>query len=75
MVDGRIADAGTYELGAAAIRPAKTPVFYYLEIPPFLFCTVVKRIADVGPTGNVQAVIEKPFGQWLRIAMVERFGS
>jgi hypothetical protein len=40
---------------------ARTPVFY-LEIPPFLFGTVVAGLADAGLTENARVVVEKPFG-------------
>jgi glucose-6-phosphate 1-dehydrogenase len=46
---------------AAAIKGAEQPVFY-LEIPPFLFGTVVKGLADAGLTGQARVVVEKPFG-------------
>ena len=42
-------DAETFERVAAAIGGARTPVFY-LEIPPFLFGTVIKGLADAGLT-------------------------
>ena len=48
---GDFADADTYERVAAAITDARSPVFY-LEIPPFLFGTVVKGLADAGLTKN-----------------------
>ena len=48
-VSGDFADAATYERVAAAIADAKNPVFY-LEIPPFLFGTVIKGLADAGLT-------------------------
>ena len=38
-----------------------SPVFY-LEIPPFLFGTVVKGLAEAGLTKNARVVVEKPFG-------------
>ena len=44
-----------------AIKGAGTPVFY-LEIPPFLFGTVVKSLSDAGLTGSARIVVEKPFG-------------
>jgi glucose-6-phosphate 1-dehydrogenase len=58
---GDFADAGTYERVGTAIKGAEHPVFY-LEIPPFLFGTVVKGLADAGLTNNARVVIEKPFG-------------
>ena len=43
------------------------PVFY-LEIPPFLFGTVVKGLAEAGLTENARVVVEKPFGHDLESA-------
>src|SRR2546430_1883319 len=60
-VAGDFSDASTYERVAAAIPGARNPVFY-LEIPPFLFGTVIKGLADVGLTENARVVVEKPFG-------------
>ena len=58
----------TYERVAARDRRrAQTPVFY-LEIPPFLFGTVVKGLAEAGLTGNARVVVEKPFGHDLASA-------
>ena len=44
-----------------AIEGARRPVFY-LEIPPFLFGTVVEGLAEAGLTKNARVVVEKPFG-------------
>ena len=52
---------------ADAIGGASTPVFY-LEIPPFLFGTVVKGLADAGLTESARVVVEKPFGHDLASA-------
>src|SRR6266545_2967840 len=60
-VEGDFADAATYERVADAISGARTPVFY-LEIPPFLFGTVVKGLAEAGLTTDARVVVEKPFG-------------
>jgi glucose-6-phosphate 1-dehydrogenase len=60
-VSGDFSDASTYERVAEAIDGAKLPVFY-LEIPPFLFGTVVKGLAEAGLTKNARIVVEKPFG-------------
>jgi glucose-6-phosphate 1-dehydrogenase len=60
-VQGDFADAATYERVSTAIKGAAHPVFY-LEIPPFLFGTVVKGLADAGITDNARVVVEKPFG-------------
>jgi glucose-6-phosphate 1-dehydrogenase len=66
-VAGDFADAATYKRVAAAINDAKTPVFY-LEIPPFLFATVVKGLSEAGLTKDARVVVEKPFGHDLASA-------
>jgi glucose-6-phosphate 1-dehydrogenase len=60
-VRGDFAAASTYELVGEAIKGARTPVFY-LEIPPFLFATVVKGLHEAGLTDSARVVVEKPFG-------------
>ena len=60
------ADA-TYDAVRAALGGAKRPLFY-LEIPPFLFATVVKGLARVGLTESARVAIEKPFGHDLASA-------
>ena len=60
-LSGDFAESGTYERVASAIPDAKSPVFY-LEIPPFLFGTVIAGLADAGLTENARVVVEKPFG-------------
>ena len=60
-VQGDFADDATYKKVGAAIKGASCPVFY-LEIPPFLFATVVKGLADAGLTKSGRVVVEKPFG-------------
>jgi glucose-6-phosphate 1-dehydrogenase len=60
-VQGDFADASTYERLGEAIKGARTPVFY-LEIPPFLFATVVKGLAEARLTDSARVVVEKPFG-------------
>ena len=58
---GDFADPATYARLAAALDGKTQPVFY-LEIPPSLFGTVVKRLAEVDLTKNARVVVEKPFG-------------
>jgi glucose-6-phosphate 1-dehydrogenase len=60
-VSGDFTDASMYERVGAAISGARTPVFY-LEIPPFLFGTVVKGLSEAGLTKTGRVVVEKPFG-------------
>ena len=66
-VAGDFSDAATYERVAEAIDGAESPVFY-LEIPPFLFGTVVKGLSEAGLTENARVVVEKPFGHDLASA-------
>jgi glucose-6-phosphate 1-dehydrogenase len=66
-VAGDFGDAATYERVAAAIKGTRTPVFY-LEIPPFLFGTVIKGLAEAGLTKDARVVVEKPFGHDLTSA-------
>jgi glucose-6-phosphate 1-dehydrogenase len=68
-VQGDFADDATYKKVSAAIHGASCPVFY-LEIPPFLFATVVKGLADAGLTKSGRVVVEKPFGHDLESARV-----
>jgi glucose-6-phosphate 1-dehydrogenase len=60
-VSGDFTDAATYARVGDAIKGANDPVFY-LEIPPFLFGTVVKGLAEAGLTEAARIVVEKPFG-------------
>jgi glucose-6-phosphate 1-dehydrogenase len=66
-VPGDFGDADTYARVAAALKGATSPVFY-LEIPPFLFGTVVKGLAEAGLTDGGRVVVEKPFGNDLASA-------
>src|SRR5579871_3630150 len=66
-VSGDFSDAATYERVGIAIKGAERPVFY-LEIPPFLFATVVKGLSDAELTKNARVVVEKPFGHDLQSA-------
>ena len=66
-VQGDFGDDATYQRVGEAIKGAKNPVFY-LEIPPFLFSTVVKGLSEAGLTANARVVVEKPFGHDLESA-------
>jgi glucose-6-phosphate 1-dehydrogenase len=66
-VQGDFSDADTYQRVAAAIKGAVLPVFY-LEIPPFLFATVVKGLAGADLVSTGRVVVEKPFGHDLESA-------
>src|SRR3954463_9140165 len=54
-VSGDFNDPATYGRGAAAIGDAEPPVFS-LEIPPFLFGTVVESLTTAGLTGTARIV-------------------
>jgi glucose-6-phosphate 1-dehydrogenase len=66
-VQGDFGDAATYGRVGQAIKGARLPVFY-LEIPPFLFSTVVKGLSEAGLTKTARVVVEKPFGHDLESA-------
>ena len=60
-VRGDFSDAETYKQVGAAIAGTHSPVFY-LEIPPYLFGTVVQGLSEAGLTEGARVVVEKPFG-------------
>ncbi len=66
-VHGDFADPATYRQVADAVGGATCPVSY-LEIPPFLFATTVKGLAEAGLIRNGRVVVEKPFGHDLASA-------
>ena len=66
-VQGDFSDGAMYGRVGKAIEGKTTPVFY-LEIPPFLFATVIKGLAEAGLTKTARVVVEKPFGNDLASA-------
>jgi glucose-6-phosphate 1-dehydrogenase len=64
---GDFGDPETFERLAGVLKGARSPVFY-LEIPPFLFGTVVKGLSGAGLLENARVVVEKPFGHDLESA-------
>jgi glucose-6-phosphate 1-dehydrogenase len=66
-VQGDFSDASLYKRVGEAIEGTRAPVFY-LEIPPSLFATVVKGLAEAGLTKTARVVVEKPFGHDLASA-------
>jgi glucose-6-phosphate 1-dehydrogenase len=66
-VHGDFTKPDTFEHVAKALGDAKQPVFY-LEIPPFLFATVIKGLSEAGLTKHARVVVEKPFGHDLESA-------
>ncbi len=66
-VSGDLEDPATYERVRDAMGGATSPV-HYLEIPPFLFATVVRGLAGAGLATNARVIVEKPFGHDLASA-------
>ena len=66
-VSGDFADAATFQRVGEAIKGFECPVFY-LEIPPSLFATVVKGLAEADLIKAGRVVVEKPFGHDLASA-------
>src|SRR3954447_1557911 len=66
-LSGDFGDPATFERLATVLREPQSPVFY-LEIPPFLFGTVIKGLGDAGLTKDARVVVEKPFGHDLESA-------
>jgi glucose-6-phosphate 1-dehydrogenase len=66
-VSGDFADPETFERLARVLEGRHVPV-YYLEIPPFLFGTVVKGLAGADLIDGARVVVEKPFGHDLTSA-------
>jgi glucose-6-phosphate 1-dehydrogenase len=73
-IQGDFGDAGTFGRVAAALDGKRAPVFY-LEIPPFLFGTVVSGLAAAGLTANARVVVEKPFGHDVASAQASTWRS
>ncbi|MFN8051757.1 MAG: glucose-6-phosphate dehydrogenase [Acidimicrobiales bacterium] len=69
LVTGDYADSNVFDDLARCLteRNSKLPV-HYLAIPPGMFPTVVRSLADVGLTEHARLVVEKPFGRDLASA-------
>jgi glucose-6-phosphate 1-dehydrogenase len=66
-VDGDYNDPATFKTLRAELGDAQRPC-HYLAIPPALFETVAKGLADSGSGKNARIVVEKPFGHNLASA-------
>ena len=66
-IDGDYADAATFTKLRKELGSAKQPT-HYLAIPPILFGTVAKGLAQSGCGDNARVVVEKPFGHDLASA-------
>ncbi|HEY9314533.1 glucose-6-phosphate dehydrogenase [Williamsia sp.] len=60
-VSGDFGKTETFDELARHLSGKHNPVFY-LEVPPFLFSTVIKGLSDAGLTDSARVVVEKPFG-------------
>ena len=67
-VDGDYADAETFKDLNRQMGVCKSPLIY-LAIPPSLFGTVTKHLANSGCSANARIVVEKPFGRDLESAV------
>jgi glucose-6-phosphate 1-dehydrogenase len=66
-VDGDYADPATFQELKTQLGGTSRPLFY-LAIPPSLFGTVAKNLAEVGCASDARIVVEKPFGRDLQTA-------
>lgn len=66
-VDGAYEDPATFQAIRKELASAARPA-HYLAIPPALFETVVKQLAQSGCATNARMIVEKPFGHDLSSA-------
>ena len=66
-VDGDYNDPATFARLREELSGRVRPV-HYLAIPPSMFATVVKQLADANCTTNARVIVEKPFGRDLASA-------
>jgi glucose-6-phosphate 1-dehydrogenase len=66
-VGGDYAERATFDALRKDLGDAKHPL-HYLAIPPSLFETVVKHLADSGAADGARVMVEKPFGRDLASA-------
>src|SRR6266404_6101386 len=60
-VDGDYKDPATFQAIRKELASATRPA-HYLAIPPTLFETVVKQLAQSGCANHARVIVEKPFG-------------
>ncbi|RYG19403.1 glucose-6-phosphate dehydrogenase, partial [bacterium] len=66
-VDGAYEDKTTFDNLRECLGRCERPL-HYLAIPPSVFGTVVKQLADSGAANQARVVVEKPFGRDLATA-------
>jgi glucose-6-phosphate 1-dehydrogenase len=68
-VDGDYADSATFAAVRKELGDSQSPA-HYLAIPPSMFNTVVKQIAESGCSRGARVIVEKPFGHDLASAQI-----
>ena len=69
LVTGDYADSNVFNDLASCLKAVNSQLpAHYLAIPPTMFPTIVRSLADVGLTKNSRLVVEKPFGRDLASA-------
>ncbi len=69
LVSGDYSTHATWELLASTLdRWNSSTAVFYMAIPPTMFPTVARSLADVGLNGRGRIVVEKPFGRDLASA-------
>ncbi len=66
-VDGDYENPQTYQTLRQELGLATRPI-HYLAIPPSMFASVVKGLANSGCADNARVIVEKPFGRDLTTA-------
>src|SRR5712675_2357845 len=66
-VGGDYQDPGTYQRLREALGEAQRPL-HYLAVPPSMFATVVRGLANAECATNARVIVEKPFGRDLASA-------
>ena len=66
-VDGDYSDESTYQRLRKVLGSAQHPL-HYLAIPPSMFETVAKGLAQSGSANGARIIVEKPFGRDLASA-------
>ncbi|MGY1424841.1 glucose-6-phosphate dehydrogenase [Lysobacter sp. A289] len=61
-INGDYNDASTFARIKQALKDASRPI-HYLAIPPSMFGTVVKGLAQADCTHDARVIVEKPFGR------------
>jgi glucose-6-phosphate 1-dehydrogenase len=66
-VDGDYGDDSTFHNLRRALGNSSSPI-HYLAIPPSMFSSVVRGLANSGCAKNARVIVEKPFGRDLESA-------